>query len=369
MGVWGLRGWTSEVAVEWWGIVGVVAVGESRGGLGCVGLGGLLHAFFGRHLLVCFIAFSGRNGRQWRCTVVMCQVAPAHDVGCPDESVRIECDVFLGFPGLDAVLEVGVIKPQCIRLGDRISDKSSQGFQGGNNIIGGHACPVGEVDYAEGLTLLEQLVGEYQLPVVAVGDQAHVRQWLFGRASLAFDTSEEVGEADEEVAISLSLMSRQSEDTRNIILTAGSLLLGEVSNKMTAELVIFGHDIEEKWLNIVIQRLGSQEQFGKKTKILAVYRILPSIDLEDGNGFVAVYFIAWRMLGGTFELVPPGNVVGVHVLEAEFADVEHSIPAVLFRVGCGIPCLDLVPTEVDALDLTRWTRHFLTSARILILPF
>jgi hypothetical protein len=101
---------------------------------------------------------------------------------------------------------------------------------------------------------------------------------------------------------------------------------------------------------------------------LAVDRILAAIDLEEGVLAVAIDLIAGRMFGWAFELfgvsgspldilgtsylVPPRNVVRVHVLETELADVQDSVLAVLFGVWCGMPGLNFPAAKVDALNLT-----------------
>ncbi len=56
--------------------------------------------------------------------------------------------------------------------------------------------------------------------------------------------------------------------------------------------------------------------------------------------------------------MPPGNIVRTHVLETEFAYIEDPVAAVLFRIRCCVPSVDLVATKADALYLARRTGGF-----------
>jgi hypothetical protein len=71
---------------------------------------------------------------------------------------------------------------------------------------------------------------------------------------------------------------------------------------VTAELVVFGHDVEEKRLDVIVERFGAEEELGEETKILAVHGVLAAVDFEDGYGAFSVDFVAWWMLGWAFEL-------------------------------------------------------------------
>lgn len=46
--------------------------------------------------------------------------------------------------------------------------------------------------------------------------------------------------------------------------------LGEISNEMTPCVGGFRHDVEEKRLNIVIESLVIQEEFGQQTQVLTI---------------------------------------------------------------------------------------------------
>ena len=59
-----------------------------------------------------------------------------------------------------------------------------------------------------------------------VSDEPEVREWLLGRSDLALRPGEEVGEVDEEPAIALPLVRRQSQDARHVeVLQARRLVI------------------------------------------------------------------------------------------------------------------------------------------------
>lgn len=132
---------------------------------------------------------------------------------------------------------------------------------------------------------------------------------------------------------------------------------------MAAQLVVFGHNVEEEGFDVVVERFGSEEQLSKQAEVLAVHRVLAPVDFKDSHGAFAIDFIARGMLCGAFKLVTPGHIIRVHIFETEFADIEKTIAAVLFRIRSCVPGFDLMAAEIDALDFTGWTRELLMCAR------
>ena len=63
-------------------------------------------------------------------------------------------------------------------------------------------------------------------PNKPVSDEPEVREWLLGRSDLALRPGEEVGEVDEEPAVALPLVRRQSQDARHVeVLQARRLVI------------------------------------------------------------------------------------------------------------------------------------------------
>ena len=61
---------------------------------------------------------------------------------------------------------------------------------------------------------------------------------------------------------------------------------------MFAIFVVFSHDVEEKWLDVVVKSLTAEKEFGKKTKILTIHRVLAAVDLEERKVAVSIDFVA-----------------------------------------------------------------------------
>ena len=58
-------------------------------------------------------------------------------------------------------------------------------------------------------------------------------------------------------------------------------LLAEVAHQMAAFTVILGENIEQEWLNIIIQGLVIKEELHQQTQILTVDLVCVSINLKD----------------------------------------------------------------------------------------
>ena len=69
-------------------------------------------------------------------------------------------------------------------------------------------------------------------PVGSVTQQTQVRKWLLRASQLAFFLAELVGEFDQQLAITVSLVLGESEDTGDVIIVGRFLLFREISNNM-----------------------------------------------------------------------------------------------------------------------------------------
>ena len=74
---------------------------------------------------------------------------------------------------------------------------------------------------------------------------------------------------------------RHGHDTRDIVLLETMFLLAEVAHQMAAFTVILGENIEQEWLNIIIQGLVIKEELHQQTQILTVDLVCVSINLKD----------------------------------------------------------------------------------------
>lgn len=55
--------------------------------------------------------------------------------------------------------------------------------------------------------------------------------------------------------------------------------LTEVSHDVTTLIVGHGHDVEQKWLNVVVKRLVIEEELGEQTQLLAVLLVFATVHL------------------------------------------------------------------------------------------
>ena len=60
-------------------------------------------------------------------------------------------------------------------------------------------------------------------------------------------------------------------------------LLGEVADQVAALGVVLGQDVEEKRLNVVVERLVVKKQLDQEAKILTIDLVHVSIYFEDGE--------------------------------------------------------------------------------------
>ena len=47
-----------------------------------------------------------------------------------------------------------------------------------------------------------------------------------------------------------------------------------------------GHDVEEEWVGVVVERLVVQEELRQQAQVLRVRLVLPTVDLERERGSV-----------------------------------------------------------------------------------
>lgn len=112
-----------------------------------------------------------------------------------------------------------------------------------------------------------------------------------------------------------------------------------------------GHAVEEERIDVVVQSLVIQEEFGEEAEVTTPGPLASAIDFEEGDVVVAVDFVARWMEEGAFFAVPAKLRVVAEVGEAEFADVDEVAVAEFGWIGREVPGLDLVITHLDALKI------------------
>lgn len=64
---------------------------------------------------------------------------------------------------------------------------------------------------------------------------------------------------------------------------------------MSTFIVPFSQHVEEEGLHIKVQCLVLQEELGHEAQVLAVHLVLLPVNLKEGQTFMSVDLIAWRV--------------------------------------------------------------------------
>lgn len=117
------------------------------------------------------------------------------------------------------------------------------------------------------------------------------------------------------------------------------------------------HAVEEKGINIVVERFVIEEELAEQTEIAAPAALTPAVDLEERAMVVAVDFVAGGVQQRAFGAVPLERPQAVGVAEAELADVGDFGVRVRGRVRGKVPRFDLEGTHLDVPQVAH-ARHF-----------
>lgn len=99
---------------------------------------------------------------------------------------------------------------------------------------------------------LMQVVETHFFPVTAVAYEPQIGEWMFRGANFVFHFGKQIMEIYENLAIDPSPVLRHDKDTGYIVVEEWSLFLGKISNQVTAGVVHFCHNIEQKGFHIII---------------------------------------------------------------------------------------------------------------------
>mmetsp|Transcript_31100 Transcript_31100/g.99812 ORF Transcript_31100/g.99812 Transcript_31100/m.99812 type:complete len:418 (+) Transcript_31100:101-1354(+) len=195
-------------------------------------------------------------------------------------------------------------------------------------------CAITELLYGDGpasrirvvANLLENMK-ELASPMGLVAHTAKIGEGPLGRPFLLLDLRELEGEADDELAVSLSLVLRESEDAGKVVVHLAFFLLGEISHHMTSLIVTLADNIEEERVDIPIERLVVEEHLGEVAKVLAPHLRLGSVYFKHRNVISAVYLIS-RWVPRTFsltelELMSLKLFLSLVEIESKLTEVEH----------------------------------------------
>ncbi len=213
---------------------------------------------------------------------------------------------------------------------------------------GGLLCDLLDADVLFGL---EQEVDDDLGPVGSIAEQAQIGERLLGTAELVLALGELVGEFDEKLAIASALVLRQGQDAGDVVVLGGFLLLGEIAQEMASEIVALYHAVVEKGIDVVVERLVVEEALAEQAEVAAPRLLAATVDLEEGDVFVAVDLVAGRMRERALAAVTAEGDGRRKVGEAHLADVERVDVGVLERIGAKVPSFDLGLAHLDLVEV------------------
>ena len=91
-------------------------------------------------------------------------------------------------------------------------------------------------------------------------------------------------------------MLRQHHNARQVVVLRRMLLFGEVAQNVAAMTVRLCHHVEEKRLDIKVERFILQKQFRHEAEVLAVHFVPFPVHFKHGELVLSVDFVSWRML-------------------------------------------------------------------------
>ena len=190
-------------------------------------------------------------------------------------------------------------------------------------------------------------------PVGAVAEEAEVGEGFFGGAELGFAFGELIAECDEEFSETFPLVLRQGEDAGDVVAFGGFFFFAEVADQVAAVAVAGRHAVEEEGVDVVVERFMVEEEFAEEAEVAAPAALAAAVDFEEGDGGVAVDFVAGGVEEGAFCSMSGEGLEGGEVTQAEFADVDGVCGGEAGGIGREVPRLHFECTHLDAAEISH----------------
>ena len=201
--------------------------------------------------------------------------------------------------------------------------------------------------------MLDEEVGDGFGPVGTVAEEAEVGEGFLGGAELRFALGELVAEGDEEFPEPFPLVLRQGEDAGDVVAFGGFFFFAEVADEVAAVAVAGRHAVEEERVDVVVERFMVEEELAEQAEVAAPAALAAPVDLEEGDGGVAVDFVAGGVQEGAFGSVSGEGLEGGEIAQAEFADVDGVGGGEAGWVGREVPRLHFEGTHLDAAEVSH----------------
>ena len=159
------------------------------------------------------------------------------------------------------------------------------------HIIRRHGAQGAQILHADFPFSLHQDLNQRILPIRPVPEESQVAQRFLRTAEFPLPLTQLVTERDQQLAEALALVLRQRQDARDVVPLRALFLLAEISDQMAAVLVSGRHAVEQKGVDVVIQRLVVQEQLAQQAQVATPGPLPAAVDLEEAEVVVAVDFV------------------------------------------------------------------------------
>jgi len=159
-----------------------------------------------------------------------------------------------------------------------------EGLQRRDDVVGANGSACSEVFDRQVAALCTQCFEEHLGPIGPKGELAQIGKGLLGRPDLALAQRDVVGEVDQKFAIAFPLMLRQDQNAGDVIPFRRALLLREVAReRLGARGILLAEHVEEKRVDVIVQRLVIEEELGEEAEALAVHLGCGAIHLVQGQ--------------------------------------------------------------------------------------
>lgn len=197
------------------------------------------------------------------------------------------CPVQLGgvYPGFLNGVFLGQLFQEAPFRGNKVDSvddfENAELVESKDNVFGHDGRLFGNVHDAHAARVVEkQKVHNGGHPIGFVGLLTKVGHGFFRRTHLFFLFAELVRKGNQETTVSLSLMGGEGKDTSQIVSHVRVLLLAVVPHRMKAPIVHLAQDVKEKGINIKVECLVIQKEFGNITQVLTIDAFLVPVDFK-----------------------------------------------------------------------------------------
>lgn len=120
---------------------------------------------------------------------------------------------------------------------------------------------------------------------------------------------------------------------------------------MTTLSVHFGQHVKPEWLNIEIQCLMIQKQFGQQAQVLTIDFMFTSVDLKQRAGPLPINLFPRRLSPRTLCEMLLVRLLQSHVFETVLTYPEFGLFAVLLWVWGKVPRVNFILSDLNFIDV------------------